>query len=138
MITITYKGETHNIEEWSKITGISRDAIKNRLKRGWDVEDMLTVPVKPSRRGRKGNWKIENETLTKEQITDDAAINLCDGMMRQLRKDLKQCMKRHGNTLNFEEFFDSALCGTMLECLGVDCDGEEIYRQLYEQIKEEL
>lgn len=43
---ITYKGETHNLTEWSKITGISREALKHRLNCGtWSIEEILTTPV---------------------------------------------------------------------------------------------
>ena len=37
-IHITYNGETHNIEEWSKITGLPIRVIYDRNHRGWPVE----------------------------------------------------------------------------------------------------
>ena len=42
---LTLNGESRSATEWAEITGISRTAIKNRLKRGWSVEDALTIPV---------------------------------------------------------------------------------------------
>lgn len=42
---LTFRGETHNIQEWSEITGLSRSTIKGRLKRGWTIEDALTKEV---------------------------------------------------------------------------------------------
>lgn len=43
---ITYNGETHCIAEWSDITGIKRDVIDNRIRKKWDIERILTTPVK--------------------------------------------------------------------------------------------
>ncbi len=42
---LTFNGETHNMQEWSEITGISRSAIKGRLNRGWTIEEALTKEV---------------------------------------------------------------------------------------------
>ena len=41
---ITFNGETHNILEWSKITGIERSTIHARLAYRWPVEKTLTTP----------------------------------------------------------------------------------------------
>ena len=41
---ITFNGETHNILEWSKITGIERSTIHARLAYGWTIEKTLTTP----------------------------------------------------------------------------------------------
>ena len=40
---IEYKGETHTVSEWSKITGISAKTIWWRINTGWSVEDALTT-----------------------------------------------------------------------------------------------
>lgn len=39
---LTRNGETHTISEWSKITGIKRSTINNRVCRGWTDERALT------------------------------------------------------------------------------------------------
>lgn len=39
---ITWEGETKCRAEWAALTGISSDAIRHRLKRGWTVERALT------------------------------------------------------------------------------------------------
>lgn len=38
-IKLTYKGETHNVSEWSKILGIKTNLIYERLRRGYTVEE---------------------------------------------------------------------------------------------------
>lgn len=48
---ITVSGETKNLCQWSELTGIKRETIKNRIKRGWSESDAVLTPVgkKPSR-----------------------------------------------------------------------------------------
>ena len=41
-----YNGSSHTVSEWSKISGISRDVIWNRIKRGWSIEKVLSQPVR--------------------------------------------------------------------------------------------
>ena len=43
---ITFNGETHNIREWSDLTGISHEIIYGRLKDGWSIERALTEKPK--------------------------------------------------------------------------------------------
>lgn len=45
-VLITCDGETHNILEWSRITGISRHTISARLGYGWAPEKALKKPVR--------------------------------------------------------------------------------------------
>lgn len=47
---ITYKGETHTIAEWSKITGLAEGTIRGRIIRGWETE-RLFIPL--TRKGRR-------------------------------------------------------------------------------------
>ena len=42
---IAYNGETHTLAEWSRIVGVDRMTITDRLKRGWSVEKALTTTV---------------------------------------------------------------------------------------------
>lgn len=44
-VRITFNGETHTQAEWTRITGLSKDIIHDRLERGWSVERTLTTPV---------------------------------------------------------------------------------------------
>lgn len=41
---IKFNGESKTISEWSKVTSISRDTIRGRLRRGWSIERTLTIP----------------------------------------------------------------------------------------------
>lgn len=41
-----YKGESHTVSEWSKLTGIPYNTIKNRIKKGLDMHNVLHDPVK--------------------------------------------------------------------------------------------
>ena len=45
-INIIYNGESHTIPEWSAITGIKQHDIRNRIKRGWKIDDVLTRKVR--------------------------------------------------------------------------------------------
>lgn len=40
---IVYKNEKHTIAEWSRITGINKNTISGRLRKGWSVEKILSV-----------------------------------------------------------------------------------------------
>lgn len=40
---LCFMGETHTMAEWSRITGIRKGTISERLRRGWNVEDTLTI-----------------------------------------------------------------------------------------------
>lgn len=56
-IPISAFGTTLLAGEWSEITGMCKRTIQNRLKRGWEVEEALTLPpMSMSDRGRKGRF----------------------------------------------------------------------------------
>lgn len=42
---ITFRGETHVQEEWGRITGLGGTTICKRLRRGWSVDEALTIPL---------------------------------------------------------------------------------------------
>lgn len=42
---VEYSGETHTIAEWSRIVGLKKTTLKERLNRGWSVKDALFAPV---------------------------------------------------------------------------------------------
>lgn len=52
---IECNGEKHRVIEWEEITGIKADAILTRMKHGWDVERILTTPVREYKKGGNKN-----------------------------------------------------------------------------------
>ena len=47
---LTFKGETHCLQEWAAIVGITPGALGHRLKAGWDLEQAMTTPPVHRRR----------------------------------------------------------------------------------------
>lgn len=43
---IEFNGETHNLTEWARITGLDYKLIHGRLSSGWTVERTLTTNIK--------------------------------------------------------------------------------------------
>lgn len=43
---ITYKGETHCLSDWARISGVKRPTLFQRLNNGWSIEQALTTPTK--------------------------------------------------------------------------------------------
>lgn len=50
-VLLTHNGETKTMAEWSRITGIGKTTLSNRLKAGWSHEGALTTP--PDRANKK-------------------------------------------------------------------------------------
>lgn len=52
---IEFAGERHSLQEWSRLTGIPRKTISNRINRlGWSIQEALTTKPSPvSRSSRK-------------------------------------------------------------------------------------
>lgn len=44
-VRLTHNRVTHNLTEWSKITGISYPTLQGRVRRGWKTEDILFKPI---------------------------------------------------------------------------------------------
>jgi hypothetical protein len=42
---LEFRGESKTLAQWSGITGIKQSAIRERIRRGWSVEQALTVPT---------------------------------------------------------------------------------------------
>ena len=43
---LSYNNETHTLTEWAAITGINFATLQSRIKMNWDVEKVLTTPVR--------------------------------------------------------------------------------------------
>lgn len=46
----TFNGETKTSKQWCEIYGISQTTLLDRLKRGWSLEQALTIPTKGTHR----------------------------------------------------------------------------------------
>ena len=42
-VYLEYNGERHCISEWAEITGINKNTIFSRIRRGWSIKNTLTV-----------------------------------------------------------------------------------------------
>lgn len=40
-----YKGESHTLPEWARITGINFKCLDTRIKRGWSIEKAFETPI---------------------------------------------------------------------------------------------
>ncbi len=56
---LTFNNKTQTQKQWSVELNISQDLIKNRLKRGWSIEDTFTKPI----RKMKDSLKAEKEAF---------------------------------------------------------------------------
>lgn len=45
-VTLEFNSKVQTLARWSRETGLSEDAIRHRLKRGWTVEKALTTPAR--------------------------------------------------------------------------------------------
>lgn len=43
---ITYNGETHNVQEWAELLGITASTLRSRFNKGWSIERALTESVR--------------------------------------------------------------------------------------------
>ena len=59
---LTCRGETHNVAEWSEMTGVPMYEIRFRLYHGWSVEDAIFTPLKKIKRVIRTDLE-GNETL---------------------------------------------------------------------------
>ncbi len=55
LVELTLNGVTKCQTEWSRLTGLSVDTIKKRLRRGWSVEKTLTTPPLTGKNAK--TWK---------------------------------------------------------------------------------
>lgn len=67
---LEFSGEKKCLSEWAEITGIDGGTIMGRIKRGWTIEDALTVPPSPNGAGMKHRTRHGNPVRL---ISEDAA-----------------------------------------------------------------
>ena len=50
-VSLTYGGETKTLSQWAKALGINYSTICSRYCRGWDIERMLSTPIRKYGKG---------------------------------------------------------------------------------------
>lgn len=55
-VFISFNGKSACLQEWSEITGILRETLADRIKRGWSIKDTLTIKPNLSNKNKK-IWK---------------------------------------------------------------------------------
>lgn len=58
---ITYKNQTHTASEWAKLYGFKSSTVRARLRKGYTIEEALTIPLNPynkikNMRNKNGNY----------------------------------------------------------------------------------
>lgn len=48
---LTYKGETRCLTEWAEIIGMKKSALSERMRRGWNVQEAIEIPIDLGNRG---------------------------------------------------------------------------------------
>lgn len=48
-VRLTHKGKTLNVSQWAKLLGVNSHTLRGRIARGWSVEKVLSVPIRPIR-----------------------------------------------------------------------------------------
>ena len=135
---MTYKGVSRTLEEWAKVTGIHKATLQGRLKRGWTIEKAIETPLVKRGNGARGKWGAKkNEKLKREQITDQAALSLCFGIIADIRKDLIIRITHGKPVEDLEGFFETPLCALMFECMGWNLEGRQAFDKMVKDARKE-
>lgn len=87
---LTLNGETHDMTEWAEITGLLDCTISRRLKKGWSLEDALTVPLKRKERGTLDAMIAFMETrewFTRQELADATGVKGVDRFLVRLQEE---------------------------------------------------
>ena len=61
---VTYQGKTKSIAEWSRITGINYNTLRDRIKQNWPIKQAIFTPVGSVKTGPKPKIKSEIQGIT--------------------------------------------------------------------------
>ena len=117
-VTLTFKGKTCTILEWSERTGLTKDIIKKRLARGWSVEDTLTRPA-----GKYTRLDLQGERYGRLLVVESAGTNAHSQSTWKCRCDcgaevvVAATSLRQGNTLSCGCFRKGTSCKSRLQPL---------------------
>ena len=78
---------THNLTEWSEITGISYSTLQGRIRRGWKTDDVLFKPI---------NKEYSHPKYAEQEPTTRKSCETCIGKSRyvdgmDLCEDCEKC-----------------------------------------------
>lgn len=45
--TFTYQGDTMSLSRWARKLQVTRGSLTSRLRKGWSLEQTLSVPIRP-------------------------------------------------------------------------------------------
>lgn len=78
-ITLTYKGETHSLKEWSILLGLSYNGIKQRYIKGknYSIEEILFGKIKKSRGKVTSISTISDEQKRRDKISKILSAYRC-------------------------------------------------------------
>lgn len=72
-VTLTHKGKTMTVSEWSRELGISHKTIHSRIKRNWPVEKILSPKIEP-RNHRAKIVKHDGKSWTLRQWSEHLGV----------------------------------------------------------------
>lgn len=58
-------GEKHSISEWAKIKGINENTLRTRKHNGWNIDQILSTPLKTNKYAYKDTPKIDGKYIRK-------------------------------------------------------------------------
>ncbi len=85
---ITLDGVTRPVTEWSAMYGVNDEAIKKRIRKGWDVETAVKKPIDPSPKVRSVNRDyvkritIGERTMCMSEWCAENGINVSTASLR--------------------------------------------------------
>jgi len=69
-IMLTHEGQTHDLTKWAKITGLSKQTLRNRVRKKWDAQRILTTQAHmPSAKPKPKEKRSTAKMLTHEGQT---------------------------------------------------------------------
>jgi hypothetical protein len=94
IMTIEYNGETHTVQEWAQIKGITANALTLRIARGWTPEEALNTPVSASHGTDPSKKKTKEDA---ERLLNETPIEKVSSMIAPFLLGFKS--KRLGTML---------------------------------------
>jgi len=68
---VTVNGVTRTVSEWSRVVGLAPCTVHERIRRGWDIQEAVTLPSR--RRKVKFRWGDGRRTRYYEEVAQNTA-----------------------------------------------------------------